>query len=70
MNYFYKKLSIAKISIYYNNVLSLHPVILKGQLSTQDGNNFSEKIAKWEHSHKFSKVIHILLLIELLYVKF
>lgn len=46
MNYFYKKLSMAKISIYYNNVLSLHPVIFKGQLSTQDGNNFSEKIAK------------------------
>lgn len=34
-------------------VLSLHPIIFKGQLSTQDGNNFSEKIAKWEHSHKF-----------------
>ena len=46
MNYFYKKLSVAKISIYYNNVLSLHPVILKGQLSTQDGNNFSEKNSK------------------------
>jgi len=76
MNCLYKKLSIAKITIYYNNnmlllhVLSLHPIILKGQLSTQDCNNFTEKIAKWEHSHKFLKVIHMLLLSELLYVKF